>query len=116
MRITVHRLRLAARLHGGDEDVVAVHDVVDHRHRRPVLAPGVAEDAGPVIPHELASLVRFHLRPPFSCFSTSCCACGEVRACPVSRALLIYAPNLGWYKAPSVHTYARSGQGRGRTA
>jgi hypothetical protein len=28
-----------------------------------VLAPTVAEDAGPVIPHELAPLIRFHLQP-----------------------------------------------------
>ena len=55
---------LAALLHRGDEQViVAVHDVVDDRHRRAVLLAGIAEDACAVVADELAPLFLIHWRP-----------------------------------------------------
>src|SRR6202042_3776520 len=61
--IALHGVRLAAGRHGRDQHVVAVHDVVDDGHGRPVVLPAVPEDAGPVLPHELPALIPVHACP-----------------------------------------------------
>src|SRR5947208_3503454 len=60
LRVAAHGLRLAAPGHGGDEEVVAVHDVVDHRHRGAVVPAPVAEDGGAVRAHELPARLLVH--------------------------------------------------------
>src|SRR4029077_3206933 len=51
---------LCACRHGGNEDVVAIGRVVDDRHRRWALLALKGEDAGAVLAHEGASLLRVH--------------------------------------------------------
>ena len=52
----LHRERLGPSRHGGDQQVVAVQDVVHHGHGGAVVLAVVPEDARPVLPHELPAL------------------------------------------------------------
>jgi len=60
--VAFDRPGLAPRGHRGDQQVVAVHHVVNDGHGRAVVLAGIAEDTGAVVSYELPSLCLIHDR------------------------------------------------------
>jgi hypothetical protein len=56
----VDRFGLAPLGHGRDQEILAVHDVVDDRHGRAVFLARVTEYAGAVVPNKLPAFVLVH--------------------------------------------------------
>jgi catechol 2,3-dioxygenase-like lactoylglutathione lyase family enzyme len=54
--VALDGLRLGTCAHRRDQDVIAVHQVVEGRHGRAVVVPAVREDGRPVVAHELPAL------------------------------------------------------------